>query len=107
MRVVNGDRSERAARKPACDDPALRTAATRLARELAAYRRTLPDREVAEEALAELTRQAAGHFAPDPEQMRQSLLLVAAALGSVSRLAVPLGALREAVEVALARQPRL
>jgi hypothetical protein len=39
--------------------------------------------------------------------MRQSLLLVAAALGSVSRLAVPLGALREAVEVALARQPRL
>jgi hypothetical protein len=107
MRVVNDDRSERAVRKPACEDPALRAAATRLARELAAYRPALPDRAVAEEALAELARQAAGRSAPDPEQMRQSLLLVAAVLGSVSRLAVPLGALREAVEVALARQPRL
>jgi hypothetical protein len=103
IRVVNDDRSQRALRRPDCDDPALRAAAARLARELAAYPAALPDREVAEEALAELGRQAAGRTPPDPEQMRQSLLLVVAAVGSVSRLAVPLVVLREAVEVALAR----
>jgi hypothetical protein len=80
---------------------ALRAAVARLERELAAYRRALPDRAVAEDELAELARQAVG--APAPEQLRHSLLLVAAALGSVSALAAPLAALREAVEQHLAR----
>lgn len=78
----------------------------RLARELAAYGPALPDRAVAEEELAELSLQAGAGSIPDPEQLRHSLLLVAAALGSVSRLALPLAALREAVELALARHPR-
>lgn len=106
MRVVNEGRGGSAVRAAATGDPALRAAALRLARELAAYGPALPDRTVAEEELAELIRQAAGDPAPDPEALRRSLLLVAAVLGSVSRLAVPLAALREAVELALARHPR-
>ncbi|NUS13008.1 MAG: hypothetical protein HOY69_16685 [Streptomyces sp.] len=82
---------------------ALRAAVARLERELAGHRAFLPDRAVAEEELAELDRQASG--TPAPEQLRQSLLLVAAALGSVSRLAAPVAALREAVEQELVRQP--
>lgn len=79
---------------------ALRTAVARLERDLAAYRPALPDRAVAEAELADLARQASG--VPAPEQLRHSLLLVAAALGSVSALRAPLAALREAVEQHLA-----
>ncbi|MFC4031042.1 DUF5955 family protein [Streptomyces polygonati] len=73
-----------------------------LRRELAAYRPLLPDRAVAEDELEELAAQAvtAGRagILPDTERLRHSLLLVAAALGSVSALTAPLDALREAVE---------
>ncbi|MFI0719371.1 DUF5955 family protein [Streptomyces sp. NPDC021224] len=100
--MVKGDRSEGPVRPADGGDVSLRTAVTRLERELAHYRRFLPDRTVAEEELAELERQAGGG-APEPEQLRQSLLLVAAALGSVSGLAAPVAALREAVEQELNR----
>lgn len=102
--VVDADRSESVVRTVTGGGVALRTAVARLERDLAAYRRALPDRAVAEDELAELARQATG--APAPEQLRQALLLVAAALGSVSALAVPLAALREAVEQELSRLPR-
>lgn len=104
--AVKGDRSEGPVRPAAGGGVSLRTAVTRLERELADYRRFLPDRAVAEEELAELGRQAAGGT-PAPEQLRQSLLLVAAALGSVSGLAAPVAALREAVEQELTRQPQV
>lgn len=78
------------------------SAVTRLEAELAAYRPDLPDRAVAEEELAALVRQARAARGPagpaDTERLRRSLLLVVAALGSVSALAEPLGAVREAVE---------
>ncbi|MFG1810345.1 DUF5955 family protein [Streptomyces sp. NPDC049040] len=99
--VVDADRSETVVGAVTGGGAALRAAVSRLERELAAYGRALPDRGVAEDGLAELARQATG--APAPEQLRHSLLLVAAALGSVSALRVPLAALREAVEQQLAR----
>ncbi|MFI0901492.1 DUF5955 family protein [Streptomyces sp. NPDC020983] len=102
--MVKGDRSEGPVRPTAGGGVSLRTAVTRLERELAGYRRFLPDRAVAEEELAELERQACAGTAA-PEQLRQSLLLVAAALGSVSGLAAAVAELREAVEQELNRQP--
>lgn len=75
----------------------LHGAVTRLQRELAAYRRPLPDRTVAEDELDALAAHAA-EAAPDTERLRHSLLLVAAALGSVSALSAALEGLREAVE---------
>lgn len=94
--VVDADRSGPVVRTMNSGGRALRAAVGRLEQELAAYRRALPDRAVAEDGLAELARQAAGD--PAPDQLRHSLLLVAAALGSVSALAAPLAVLREAVE---------
>ena len=70
--------------------------------ELTAHRPLLLDRVVAEDELDALARQAASADRvlglADSERMRHSLLLVAAAIGSVSALAAPLAALREAVE---------
>ena len=79
----------------------LLVAVTRLKRELAAYRRPLPDRGVAEDELDVLAACAA-EAVPDTERLRHSLLLVAAALGSVSALFAALEALREAVEAVAA-----
>ncbi|SHM60605.1 DUF5955 family protein [Actinacidiphila paucisporea] len=98
--VVDADRSGSGVRTADGGVVALRTAVARLERDLAAYRTALPDRGVAEVELAELARLAAG--SPPPEQLRHSLLLVAAALGSVSALTVQLTVLREAVEHHLA-----
>ncbi|CAG6396123.1 DUF5955 family protein [Streptomyces cocklensis] len=98
--VVGADRSASGVRVGAGSGGALRAAVARLEGELAAYRPALPDRAVAEVELADLARQAAG--TPAPEQLRHSLLLVAAALGSVSALRAPLAALRDAVEQQLA-----
>ena len=78
-------------------DGRLHGAVARLKRELAAYQRPLPDRGVAEDELDALAAHAAD-AAPDTERLRHSLLLVAAALGSVSALSAALEALREAVE---------
>ncbi|CAG7653626.1 DUF5955 family protein [Actinacidiphila bryophytorum] len=100
--VVGADRSGSDVRTVNGGGADLPAAVARLERDLAAYRPALPDRAVAEVELAALARQAAG--APAPDQLRHSLLLVAAALGSVSALTAPLAALREAVEAHLTRQ---
>ena len=75
----------------------LHGAVARVRRELAAYQRPLPDRSVAEDELDALAAHAAEPV-PDTERLRHSLLLVAAALGSVSALSAALEGLREAVE---------
>jgi hypothetical protein len=107
IQVLNDDRGGGSARSGEDDAPGgaaacLQEAVARLRRELASYRPLLPDREVAEDELAALAGQAGAAVvagrAPDTEGLRHSLLLVAAALGSVSALTAPLDALREAVE---------
>ncbi|WNI18566.1 DUF5955 family protein [Actinacidiphila sp. ITFR-21] len=106
--VLNDDRSGTAARPGGGGAPGgavagLHDAVAWLRRELAAYRPLLPDRAVAEDELDELAVQAAAAgragMLPETERLRHSLLLVAAALGSVSALTAPLDALRQAVEI--------
>jgi hypothetical protein len=77
---------------------ALRAAVTRVRGELAGYRVELPDRAMAEEALAAMAG-AAEAGAVETERLRHSLLLVAAALGSVSALAAGLAELCRAVDL--------
>ncbi|MFI6943777.1 DUF5955 family protein [Streptomyces sp. NPDC050418] len=83
------------------DDPrvsALRTAVARLRRELAAHPAEFPDRGIAEEELAALHAMALDG-APEAARLRRSLLLIAAAIGSVSALAVAVASVRDAVEL--------
>jgi hypothetical protein len=107
-RVLDDDRGGSSARPGAAGAgrgaaAGLHDAVVWLRRELAAYRPLLPDRAVAEDELDELAGHAAtagrAGILPDTERLRHSLLLVAAALGSVSALTAPLDALREAVEI--------
>ncbi|MEV6006370.1 DUF5955 family protein [Streptomyces sp. NPDC051976] len=107
--MVDDDRGGTAARTAAARGgpgaAGLLDAVVRVQRELAAYPPALPDRAVAEDELDALAQQAvtAGPREPlDTERLRHSLLLVAAALGSVSALADPLAELRLAVEETLA-----
>ncbi|MFF5156818.1 DUF5955 family protein [Streptomyces sp. NPDC000348] len=76
----------------------LRSAVSRLRRQLAAHPGDFRDRGVAEEELAALAGMAA---AGDPEisRLRRSLLLVAGAIGSVSALGQGVRELREAVDL--------
>ncbi|MGW0994973.1 DUF5955 family protein [Streptomyces sp. NPDC002523] len=76
----------------------LRTAVSRLRRELATLPSEFPDRAVAEDELATLAAMAAGG-APDTPRLRGSLLLIAGAIGSVSALARGLSEVREAVDL--------
>lgn len=76
----------------------LRTAVSRLRRELAALRTDFTDRGIAEDELAALDAMAAGG-APEVRRLRRSLLLVAGSVGSVSALAESLVALRLAVDL--------
>ncbi|WP_406103204.1 DUF5955 family protein [Streptomyces sp. NBC_01003] len=76
----------------------LRTAVSRLRRELAAHPAEFPDRAVAEDELAALDAMAAGGL-PEVPRLRRSLLLIAGAIGSVSALAKGLGGVRNAVEL--------
>ncbi|WP_329569136.1 DUF5955 family protein [Streptomyces sp. NBC_01361] len=76
----------------------LRTAVSRLRRELAAHPAEFPDRAVAEDELAALDAMAAGGL-PEIPRLRRSLLLIAGAIGSVSALAKGLGDVRNAVEL--------
>lgn len=103
--VVDDDRGGAAARTAAADGTQraaqLRAAVARVQRELAAYRPALPDRAVAEDELSALARLASLPGPPgmlDTEALRHSLLLVAAALGSVSALTESLAELHLAVE---------
>jgi hypothetical protein len=97
--VLDGERSAVAGNGPAAG---LREAVRRMRRELTAHPPLAPDRTVAEDALEELAGQAETAERAlglvDCERVRHSLLLVAAALGSISALAAPLDELREAVE---------
>ncbi|MEW1868217.1 DUF5955 family protein [Streptomyces caelestis] len=76
----------------------LRSAVSRLRRQLAAHPGDFRDRSVAEEELAALAGMAA---AGDLEvsRLRRSLLLVAGAIGSVSALGQGVRELREAVDL--------
>ncbi|RFC71482.1 DUF5955 family protein [Streptomyces sp. AcE210] len=76
----------------------LRTAVSRLRRELAAHPAEFPDRAVAEDELAALDAMAAGGL-PEIPRLRRSLLLIAGAIGSVSALGKGLGDVRNAVEL--------
>ncbi|WP_307795407.1 DUF5955 family protein [Actinacidiphila acididurans] len=107
-RVLDDERSGAAARAAAQEGvaggagSALARAVARLSAELAEYRPTLPDRAVAEDELAALAGQArVAQLSPvllDMDALRTSLLLLVAALGSVSALAKPLDAVRREVE---------
>ncbi|MFE9996665.1 DUF5955 family protein [Streptomyces avermitilis] len=76
----------------------LRTAVSRLRRELAAHPAEFPDRGIAEDELAALAAMAVGGV-PEIPRLRRSLLLIAGAIGSVSALARGLADVRGAVEL--------
>ncbi|KUJ71035.1 hypothetical protein ACZ90_01020 [Streptomyces albus subsp. albus] len=73
-------------------------AVARLRRELAVHPADLPDRAIAEDELAALAAMAASG-APETPRLRRSLLIIAGALGSVSALALALGAVRRAIDL--------
>ncbi|MFD8999805.1 DUF5955 family protein [Streptomyces sp. NPDC059582] len=83
----------------------LRSAVSRLRRELAAHPAEFPDRGIAEDELAALNAMALGG-APEIPHLRRSLLLVAGAIGSVSALAQGLSDVRAAVELFGEPRPR-
>ncbi|MGX1541687.1 DUF5955 family protein [Streptomyces adustus] len=76
----------------------LRSAVSRLRRELAAHPAEFSDRDIAEDELAALNAMTAGG-APEIPRLRRSLLLIAGAIGSVSALAQGLADVRTAVEL--------
>ncbi|MET7454576.1 DUF5955 family protein [Streptomyces sp. NPDC005574] len=83
------------------DDPrvaGLRTAVSRLRRQLAAHPAEFPDRAIAEDELAALAAMAA-HGIPETPRLRRSLLLIAGAIGSVSALSRGLTDVRDAVDL--------
>jgi hypothetical protein len=82
----------------------LRTAVSRLRRELAAHPAEFPDRVIAEDELAALDAMAT-HGTPEVLRLRRSLLLIAGAIGSVSALSRGLADVRSAVEL-FGRSPR-
>ncbi|MFJ9737648.1 DUF5955 family protein [Streptomyces sp. NPDC101166] len=82
----------------------LRTAVSRLRRELAAHPAEFPDRAIAEDELAALAAMAA-HGVPEVPRLRRSLLLIAGAIGSMSALSGGLSEVRRAVDV-FGRPPR-
>lgn len=75
----------------------LRTAVSRLRRELAAHPAEFPDRDIAEDELAALAAMAVSGI-PEIPRLRRSLLLIAGSIGSVSALARRLADVRSAVE---------
>ncbi|MCW8100985.1 DUF5955 family protein [Streptomyces tauricus] len=76
----------------------LRTAVSRLRRELAALPAEFPDRGIAEDELAALAAMAVSGI-PEIPRLRRSLLLVAGSIGSVSALTTGLAAVRTAVDL--------
>lgn len=76
----------------------LRTAVSRLRRELAGLRSEFPDRPIAEDELAALDAMAVSGV-PEIPRMRRSLLLIAGAIGSVSAVAAALREVRNAVDL--------
>ncbi|MCQ9182115.1 hypothetical protein KMT30_24340 [Streptomyces sp. IBSBF 2953] len=88
--VTGGDEDQRVT--------GLRTAVSRLRRELAAHPAEFPDRVIAEDELAALAAMAT-HGVPEVSRLRRSLLVIAGAIGSVSALARGLSDVRAAVEL--------
>ncbi|MEU1270968.1 DUF5955 family protein [Streptomyces sp. NPDC005799] len=76
----------------------LRTAVSRLRRELAAHPAEFPDRAIAEDELAALAAMVT-YGTPEVPRLRSSLLLIAGAIGSVSALSRGLREVRNAVEL--------
>ncbi|MFF8942759.1 DUF5955 family protein [Streptomyces sp. NPDC014864] len=76
----------------------LRTAVSRLRRQLAAHPVEFPDRAIAEDELAALAAMTA-HGTPEMPRLRRSLLLIAGSIGSVSALARGLSEVRAAVDL--------
>ncbi|MEU9191687.1 DUF5955 family protein [Streptomyces hundungensis] len=76
----------------------LRTAVSRLRRELAGHPAEFPDRAVAEDELAALDAMALSGI-PEVPRLRRSLLLIAGSIGSVSALAGAVTDVRKAVEL--------
>jgi hypothetical protein len=76
----------------------LRTAVSRLRRELAAHPAEFPDRAIAEDELAALAAMVT-YGTPEVPRLRTSLLLIAGAIGSVSALSRGLTEVRNAVEL--------
>ncbi|MET9834799.1 DUF5955 family protein [Streptomyces sp. NPDC006385] len=83
----------------------LRTAVSRLRRELAAHPAEFPDRAIAEDELAALAAMA-GDGVPETSRLRRSLLLIAGAIGSVSALSRGLSDVRDAVDLFGGERPR-
>ncbi|MER7056020.1 MULTISPECIES: DUF5955 family protein [unclassified Streptomyces] len=77
---------------------ALRTAVSRLRRELALLPADFPDRVIAEDELADLAAMT-DHGVPEVPRLHRSLLLIAGAIGSVSALSRGLTDVRHAVEL--------
>ncbi|MFD3620901.1 DUF5955 family protein [Streptomyces sp. NPDC058676] len=75
----------------------LRTAVSRLRRQLAAHPAEFPDRGIAEDELAALAAMTI-EGAPEIPRLRRSLLVIAGAIGSVSALSRGLSEVRDAVE---------
>ncbi|GAB1338636.1 DUF5955 family protein [Streptomyces sp. E-15] len=76
----------------------LRSAVSRLRRQLAALPADFPDRTIAEDELAALAAMAASGL-PEIPRLRGSLLLIAGAIGSMSALARGLSQVRDAVNL--------
>ncbi|MEV0091257.1 DUF5955 family protein [Streptomyces sp. NPDC050738] len=76
----------------------LRSAVSRLRRELAGHPGEFADRGIAEDELAALNAMALSGV-PEIPRLRRSLLLIAGAIGSVSALAVSLADVRNAVDL--------
>jgi hypothetical protein len=76
----------------------LRSAVSRLRRQLAALPAEFPDRVIAEDELAALAAMAVSGV-PEIPRLRRSLLLIAGAIGSVSALAASLAEVRTAVDL--------
>ncbi|MEU5593213.1 DUF5955 family protein [Streptomyces sp. NPDC020298] len=76
----------------------LRTAVSRLRRELATHPAEFPDRAIAEDELAALAAMTVGGI-PEIPRLRRSLLLIASAIGSVSALSRGLSDVRDAVDL--------
>ena len=76
----------------------LRSAVSRLRRELAAHPAEFPDRGIAEDELAALAAMAVTGM-PEVPRLRRSLLLIAGSIGSVSALSRGLADVRTAVEL--------
>lgn len=75
----------------------LRTAVSRLRRELAAHPADFPERVIAEDELAALAAMTVSGF-PEVPRLRRSLLLIVGSIGSVSALARGVAEVRYAVE---------